>query len=67
MNANARLLEERDKLDNEKVRLSELYSSTMGAMGLVVDPATASSGVASQGVSLEAVKAELAGDPSMGP
>lgn len=35
MNANARLLEERDRLAKEKARLSELYQRTMGAMGAV--------------------------------
>lgn len=32
MSANARLLEERDRIEKEKARLSELYSSTIGAL-----------------------------------
>merc|ERR1719330_1805567 len=39
MNANARLLEERDRLEKEKSRVSELYQRTMGAMGAVADKA----------------------------
>merc|ERR1712190_127128 len=35
MNANARLLEERDRLEKEKARVSDLYQNAMGAMGAV--------------------------------
>merc|ERR1712228_175171 len=38
MNANARLLEERDRLEKEKARVSDLYQSAMGAMGAVAPP-----------------------------
>lgn len=44
MNANARLLEERDRLDKEKARVSDLYQKAMGAMGAVATPQVANSG-----------------------
>lgn len=45
MNANARLLEERDKLEKEKARMSEMYQQSMGAMGVMQSgPGDASKG-----------------------
>lgn len=44
MTANARLLEERDRLEREKARVSELYQQTMGTMGATAPPAAPSSG-----------------------
>merc|ERR1711908_32962 len=38
MNANARLLEERDRLEKEKARVSDLYQKAMLAMGAVATP-----------------------------
>jgi len=61
MNANARLLEERDRLEKEKGRVSTLYQSTMGAMGAVQEGGGATA--SNDGISpadLEAMKAELA-------
>merc|ERR1712050_710169 len=61
MNANARLLEERDRLEKEKARVSDLYQRTMGAMG-AQKPAAGES-VCPPGsdlATLEALKAELA-------
>jgi len=57
MNANARLLEERDRLEKEKARVSDLYQSAMGAMGAAPKAAGAPAGPAA---SLEALRAELA-------
>merc|ERR1712187_842871 len=42
MNANARLLEERDRLEKEKARVSQLYQQTMGAMGAAAKPPASS-------------------------
>lgn len=56
MNANARLLEERDRLEKEKARVSELYRSTIGAMGAQ----GAGAGAGGDPAALEAVRAELA-------
>jgi len=65
MSANARLLGERDRLEKEKARVSELYHSTMGAMGVVAG--TGGAGGAGTNVaggnfrvSLGALTAELA-------
>jgi hypothetical protein len=67
MNANARLLEERDRLEKEKARVSELYQRTMGAMGAVhqapVGNAAAAVAMASPGndqATLEALRKDLA-------
>jgi len=67
MNANARLLEERDRLEKEKARVSELYQRTMGAMGAssaeaAQQNATAASTSPAGGDSamLETLRAELA-------
>jgi len=68
MNANARLLEERDRLHKEKARVSSLYQSTMNAMGAGPDAARAAKAAASSArgegtvnaATLEAMKAELA-------
>mmetsp|Transcript_28065 Transcript_28065/g.89202 ORF Transcript_28065/g.89202 Transcript_28065/m.89202 type:complete len:640 (+) Transcript_28065:114-2033(+) len=62
MNANARLLEERDRLEKEKARLSELYQSTMGAMGAVAErgPGAGEASAGGDLAQLEALKAELA-------
>eukprot|EP00927_Polykrikos_kofoidii_P079259 TRINITY_DN76044_c0_g1_i1.p1 TRINITY_DN76044_c0_g1~~TRINITY_DN76044_c0_g1_i1.p1 ORF type:complete len:631 (-),score=142.80 TRINITY_DN76044_c0_g1_i1:39-1931(-) len=62
MNANARLLEERDRLEKEKARVSELYQSTMGAMGAVTEAGGGVGGGADAitPADLEAMKAELA-------
>lgn len=64
MNANARLLEERDRLEKEKARISELYQQTMGAMGAVAATASAAGGAGGHGpcdrAALEALRAELA-------
>eukprot|EP00930_Biecheleria_cincta_P046083 TRINITY_DN31781_c0_g1_i1.p1 TRINITY_DN31781_c0_g1~~TRINITY_DN31781_c0_g1_i1.p1 ORF type:complete len:640 (+),score=144.49 TRINITY_DN31781_c0_g1_i1:67-1986(+) len=61
MQANARLMEERDRSQKEKARVSALYQQTMGAMGALVD---GSAGISDQGgcdvASLEALRAELA-------
>jgi len=61
MNANARLLEERDRLEKEKARVSELYQSTMGAMGAGAGAGGAGGNAAGgdASASLEALKAEL--------
>jgi len=40
MNANARLLEDRDRLEKEKARVSDLYQKAMGAMGAVAPTQT---------------------------
>jgi len=64
MNANARLLEERDRLEKEKARVSDLYQRAMGAMGAVT-PAVAKSGGGypqeeeDGGQSIQALQAEL--------
>lgn len=65
MNANARLLEERDKLEKEKTRVSALYQSTMGAMGAVPQAGSAAAGGAGgedrcDQAALDSMKAELA-------
>mmetsp|Transcript_57629 Transcript_57629/g.146270 ORF Transcript_57629/g.146270 Transcript_57629/m.146270 type:complete len:645 (+) Transcript_57629:126-2060(+) len=63
MNANARLLEERDKLEKEKARVSALYQSTMGAMGAVPQAGSAAGSGGEERcdqASLEVLKAELA-------
>lgn len=69
MTANARLMEERDRLQKEAARISSLYQSTMLAMGATTDPSapSAAAGVSdSQGGSgdctaeLEALRAEFA-------
>lgn len=60
MNANARLLEERDRLEKEKARVSELYQRTMGAMGAVQEAGAGSSDGAADLASFEALRAELA-------
>merc|ERR1712048_912666 len=64
MNANARLLEERDRLEKEKARVAQLYQQTMGAMGAVAKPPTGSSGGypsdSASTADLEALKLELA-------
>merc|ERR1712187_1085051 len=63
MNANARLLEERDRLEKEKARVSQLYQHTMGAMGAVVKAPGSSEGYPSGSASaadLERLKQELA-------
>lgn len=66
MNGNARLLEERDRLEKEKNRVSELYQRTMGAMGAVpqAGAAAATGSVAAEGrcdqATLEAMRKELA-------
>merc|ERR1712151_378691 len=64
MNANARLLEERDRLEKEKVRVSQLYQQTMGAMGAVAKASSNSSdGYPSDSPSsadLQCLKQELA-------
>lgn len=70
MNANAHLLEKRDRLEKEKNRVSELYQRTMGAMGAVPQAAAggaaaadASSAAAMEGrcdqAMLEAMRKEL--------
>jgi len=41
MNANARLLEEKDKLEKEKGRISDLYQQTMAALGAASQGASA--------------------------
>merc|ERR1719384_1180442 len=68
MNTNARLLEERDRLEKEKGRVSELYQRTMGAMGALPQAGAAggagSGGPAGEGrcdqSTLEAMRRELA-------
>mmetsp|Transcript_93318 Transcript_93318/g.273175 ORF Transcript_93318/g.273175 Transcript_93318/m.273175 type:complete len:635 (+) Transcript_93318:95-1999(+) len=57
MNANARLLEERDRLDKEKARVSELYRSTISALGAQAGGGASPGGDASM---LEVLRAELA-------
>mmetsp|Transcript_59811 Transcript_59811/g.165407 ORF Transcript_59811/g.165407 Transcript_59811/m.165407 type:complete len:645 (-) Transcript_59811:92-2026(-) len=66
MNANARLLEERDRLEKEKARVSELYQSTMGAMGAVAEQGARPAGTMGQTANtggdaavLEVLQAEL--------
>jgi len=60
MNANARLLEERDRLEKEKARVSELYQSTMGAMGAVAGAGGVGNAAGGDSTaSFEALKAEL--------
>mmetsp|Transcript_28610 Transcript_28610/g.82204 ORF Transcript_28610/g.82204 Transcript_28610/m.82204 type:complete len:653 (-) Transcript_28610:54-2012(-) len=49
MNANARLLEERDRLEKEKTRVSELYQRTMDALGAVTQGGSADGGGGSGG------------------
>merc|ERR1719401_961217 len=63
MNANARLLEERDRLEKEKARVSDLYQKAMGAVGAMPDAgkaaASPSGGDATvDRAALEALKAE---------
>ncbi|CAE8586487.1 unnamed protein product, partial [Polarella glacialis] len=63
MTANARCLEERDKLEKEKTRVSKLYQQTMGAMGAVSQAGAAASNSSGSGVdaaTLEALRAECA-------
>jgi DNA repair exonuclease SbcCD ATPase subunit len=66
MNANARLLEERDRLEKEKARVSGLYQQTMGAMGAMPQAGAGypgAGGSTADGASaadLEALKVELA-------
>jgi chromosome segregation ATPase len=64
MNANARLLEERDKLEKEKARVSALYQSTMGAMGAVPQAGSTAGGAGGEErcdqAALDAMKADLA-------
>eukprot|EP00403_Amphidinium_massartii_P044764 CAMPEP_0178465262 /NCGR_PEP_ID=MMETSP0689_2-20121128/51265_1 /TAXON_ID=160604 /ORGANISM="Amphidinium massartii, Strain CS-259" /LENGTH=623 /DNA_ID=CAMNT_0020092185 /DNA_START=105 /DNA_END=1977 /DNA_ORIENTATION=- len=63
MATNARLMEERDRLLQEKVRISALYQSTMAAMG--VDEASMAkapdAGANGSGESVEGLQALLAG------
>jgi len=58
MNANTRLLEERDRLEKEKSRVSELYRSTIGAMGAAAQGGSAATGA--DAAALEALRAEIA-------
>eukprot|EP00928_Gymnodinium_smaydae_P028953 TRINITY_DN21944_c0_g1_i1.p1 TRINITY_DN21944_c0_g1~~TRINITY_DN21944_c0_g1_i1.p1 ORF type:complete len:645 (+),score=158.40 TRINITY_DN21944_c0_g1_i1:138-2072(+) len=71
MNSNARILEERDRLERERARMSELYQRTMGAMGASGRPAGSGgypSGAAAAGAApaaaspgeLEALRSEAA-------
>jgi len=62
MNANAQLLGERDRLEKEKARVSELCQSTMGAMGVVPGAGGAATNAAggNSTASLGALTAELA-------
>lgn len=62
MAANARLLEERDRLEKERTRISELYQRSMSAMGVQqADAASAGASGAEVGdqASLEALRQEL--------
>merc|ERR1712217_505433 len=68
MNANARLLEERDRLEKEKARVSDLYQKAMLAMGAVATPQAqnstggypaASSSGGGDGKTIQALQAEL--------
>jgi len=47
MTANARLLEERDRFEKEKARVSQLYQQTMGTMGATAPPAASAASSAS--------------------
>lgn len=68
VNANARLLKERDNLEKEKARISELYQRTVDALGAVSQAASAGGAGSSAGggearcdqAMLEALRAELA-------
>eukprot|EP00931_Biecheleriopsis_adriatica_P035091 TRINITY_DN20221_c0_g1_i1.p1 TRINITY_DN20221_c0_g1~~TRINITY_DN20221_c0_g1_i1.p1 ORF type:complete len:649 (-),score=152.41 TRINITY_DN20221_c0_g1_i1:64-1986(-) len=57
MSSNARLLEERDRLEKEKARVSKLYQQTMAALGSSADSASAED---CDMDSFEALRAELA-------
>lgn len=59
MNANARLLEERDRFVKETARVSDLYQQTMGAMGAVdqVGAETAAGGMSA--ADFEALNADM--------
>lgn len=63
INVNARLLEEKDRLEKEKARVSQLYQHTMGAMGAVPQAAPGAP-AADEGrvdeAALEEMRAELA-------
>merc|ERR1719276_562313 len=59
MNANARLLEERDRLEKEKARVSELYQHTMGAMGATSEGGVGAAGGGTTVGGYEEMKAEL--------
>lgn len=58
---NARLLEERDRMDKEKARISALYQETMGALGAGPQAAVAASPVGADGsaLSIDALAAEI--------
>lgn len=63
VNANAHLLEERDRLEREKARISELYQRTMGAMGALPGASAAPGGddaARCDPAAFEALTAELA-------
>jgi len=76
MCANARLLEERDRLEKEKKRVSELYQRTMGAMGAgpqaaapppaaVTDPPRSATGGCGSAEEFEALRSQLAEQQEM--
>lgn len=73
MIVNSRLIEERDQLEREKARISELYARTVGVTGLPAkasadgagDAGEAGPGTGGHPNALEALQAELAGRVAM--